>query len=140
MTIGQLRQLALGEELTLWSAEQEPILRDRGEQLLSQLGATLAATQQDVLRLELMDCITEAEEQARKDEINRLTAVIERQAATYAKLVSVYHQLSAGGAASIWAAMQRAPVPPAENGNTERNATPARRFGAQRDAQVIDTE
>lgn len=138
MTIGELRRLALGEELTKWSAEVEPELRKAADDQLTQLKSLIGENQRDILALELMEPVMDDEPEARKVEITRLTIQLERQTAVFDRLVNVYQRLSAGGAASIWAAMQRQSAPPPPTDAPERNVTPMRRL--REATQVVDSE
>lgn len=141
MTIQEVRQFAQGSAMVKWCEDVEPALRKSTDDVMSQLQALIGVTQQDLVLLELADAIGPEDVEARKAEITRLTIQLERQVGMLGTISSHYLKLSHGGNGAIWAALLRQPqIGSPESGTAERNATPQRRFGQARDAQVIDAE
>lgn len=146
MSLATLRELALGEDLVKWSSETEPVLRKQCEDGLQQLSILISETQKDLLDLELgiEDGEDERQGEGRKSEITRLTIQLERQTGILKSQTEIYQKLSAGGGASVWAALQRLTPPQAPQREEERDAGPKRHFRSVKatevEAQVVDSE
>lgn len=82
----------------------------------------------------------------RKAEITRLTIQLERQVGILERLTGIYQKISAGGGASVWAALQRvAPMQPQQQpAADDRPVGPRRHFrpsnAMEIDAQSVDAE
>lgn len=150
LSIHELRRLALGEDIVRWCDQVEPGMREDWTAIQQQAARVMGELRADIDRLVLMPTDT-AEERAERDtmmgavqeRLERQTAIMERQARTY-------QHLSAGGAASIWSAMQRGSARKQQDDQpSERPVKPYRKFGDVHklkdgtqpvDAEVVDAE
>jgi len=129
LSIHELRRLALGEDIVRWCDTVEPQLRQEWDTLAAQSAAMMHEMDTDMQRLSLMHCETPADYASRATEMMRIQEMQERQTAIMERRVRTFGQLSAGGAASIWAAMQRGTARQQQDkANEERTVKPRRRF------------
>lgn len=119
----QIRAFALGPQLIQWSNGVEPKLRERFDKL-SELSDSLAEAIASDLQ-DLPEAFIDPEQRA--SELNRIAVAHERLTNSLGKMVDIHSKLTAGGAASVWAAMQRIPTPPAQLDNPPERIVNQRR-------------
>lgn len=128
----RIRAFALGPQLIQWSNGVEPKLREKFDKL-SALSDSLAEAIASDLN-DLPEAFIDPEQRA--SELNRIAVAHERLTNSLGKMVDIHSKLTAGGAASVWAAMQRVPSAPVSEQPTERNVNTRRPLGCK--APVIE--
>lgn len=123
----RIRAFALGPQLIGWSNAVEPKLRDKFDKLSAlsdQLAEAIASDLTD-----LPEAFIDPEQRA--SELNRIAVAHERLTNSLGKMVDIHSKLTAGGAASVWAAMQRIPSPPQIDAPQERLVNTRRPLGCK---------
>lgn len=144
MTPAERRRWALGPDLWDWCDKVEPILRGEVQAGMSDTANLAMVLREAVGKLTLMPCDSPAAVAAHDAELARLVELRERIVATQEREVRMFGQLSAGGAASYWAAMQKGARKQPDEDREERRVQPSRRFDRnrvlQQQSQPVDAE